>query len=78
MGGSKLFEGYAYWLTLCLTCNVRIEQDADYAEKARQMGWKLYRNRKTNPTDEPIIYCGDPRQWFLTDDGERVLDEPKW
>lgn len=76
MGGSKLFDGFAYWLTMCNDCNCRLEYDADFAELGRKRGWKLPRNRKVYPEREPVLYHGDSRQWLLDGDGERRLDEP--
>lgn len=74
MGGSKRLDGYANLLTLCFACNTALESDAAFAEKGRDMGWKVHRNRGIDPADIPVFYHGDSRQWLLDDDGERRLD----
>ena len=64
MGGSKLFDTIPYLLTLCVSCNGRLESDFEFAELGRTNGWKLDRNQNppVDPTAVPVNYFG---QWYL-------------
>lgn len=64
MGGSKFRDGFTFWLTLCLFCNDRLEQDAKFAAKGRSLGWKL---RTTEKPAELAVYIAWQREWHLLD-----------
>ena len=43
MGGSRNLDNPANLLTFCNIGNAAMESDADFAERARRLGWKLSR-----------------------------------
>lgn len=65
IGGSKLRDEYSNLVTLCLSCNVLLEQDAAWAEIGRERGWKLA--SWENPTRVAV--------WFAWAGEWRVLDD---
>ena len=72
-GGSKLFDGYEFLLTVCNPCNVSFESSAEVAEMARSLGYKLSRN--ANPpldaTKIPVYYQYLSKWYHLDADGEK-------
>lgn len=72
MGGSKNLDQMSNLLTMCVTHNVLLESDAEYAGRGRKYGWKVHRNRTVKPADVPVYYW-PLRAWFyLASDGSRL------
>ena len=68
MGGSKRRDSLSNLLTLCAACNGLLESDAEFAERGRDQGWKLY--SWEIPTMVPLFVTWS-RQWLLlNDEGE--------
>lgn len=75
MGGSKNADNMSNLVSMCVTHNDLLEADADYAERGREYGWKVHRNRVVKPADVPVYYR-PLRAWFyLEDDGSRLRVE---
>lgn len=75
MGGSKSSDQMSNLLTMCVTHNLLLESDAEYAERGREYGWKVHRNRTVKPADVPVYYW-PLRAWvYLGDDGSRLTVE---
>ena len=72
-GGSKLFDKPAFLLTVCITCNGLFESDSNVATKARELGYKLFRNQKppADPTAVPVFYKKDGEWYLLNNDGTK-------
>lgn len=76
IGGSKHLDHMANLLTMCNVHNCLLEADAAYAEKGRELGWKVHRNRVVEPAGVPVFYR-PLRAWvYLGDDGSRLTVEP--
>ena len=77
IGGSKTLDRMSNLLTMCVTHNCLLESDAEYAERGREYGWKVHRNRTVKPEDVPVYYR-PLRVWFyLASDGSRLrVDAP--
>ena len=67
-GGSKLFNGLAFLLTMCSGCNSGFESSAESADAARILGYKISRNAKPpiDPETVPVRYYKHGT-WFLLD-----------
>lgn len=75
MGGSKGSDRMSNLITMCVTHNVLLESDAEYAGRGRKYGWKVHRNRTVKPEDVPVYYW-PLRAWFyLASDGSRLRVE---
>lgn len=72
-GGSKLFDGYEYLLTVCNPCNVAFEANARLAELARQLGYKLPRNASPpiDPKQVAVYYQFESKWYHLDAEGNR-------
>lgn len=72
-GGSKLFDGYEYLLTVCNPCNVSFEASAEVAEMARSLGYKLPRNiaPAIDPTKVPVYYQFLGKWYYLDTNGKK-------
>jgi hypothetical protein len=72
-GGSKLFDGFAFLLTVCNPCNVSFEASAEVAEMARQLGYKLPRNvaPAIDATKVPVYYQFLGKWYLLDTNGEK-------
>jgi hypothetical protein len=72
-GGSKLFDGFAYLLTVCNPCNVSFEASAEVAEMARSLGYKLPRNvaPAIDPTLVPVYYQYLSKWYQLDTEGHK-------
>jgi 5-methylcytosine-specific restriction endonuclease McrA len=71
-GGSDCLDGYANLVTMCLSANLRLEDDPDFAKRGREQGWKLESHEE--PTEVPLVdYEG--RSWWLTDSGTKITWE---
>lgn len=70
MGGDPDVNGPQWLMTLCVWCNVRLEQDAAFASLGRAWGWKLTRGE--DPTVASVWFAW-ARQWrrLDTDGGYR-------
>lgn len=75
MGRSKVPEGMASLVTMCVTHNCLLEADAEYAELGRKYGWKVHRNRIVAPGDVPVFYRPLQKWVYLGDDGSRLIVE---
>ena len=73
-GGSKLFDGYAFLLTVCTYCNSMFESDSVTAGLARDLGYKLSRNMKppVDPTTIPVWYYKEDAYFLLDNNGKRT------
>ena len=65
MGGSKKLDAPSNIIVLCSVLNWLLESDAEWAETARQYGWKLPRGSVA--TEVPVYYPARGG-WFLLDD----------
>lgn len=72
MGGSKNLDRMSNLITMCVTHNVRLESDAEYAERGREYGWKVHRNRTVKPEDVPVFYR-PLRAWYLLNENGSKL-----
>lgn len=72
-GGSKLFDGSEYLLTVCNPCNGSFEASAEVAEMARKLGYKLPRNANPpiDPTQVPVYYQYLSKWYQLDTKGEK-------
>lgn len=73
-GGSKLYDGIAFLLSVCTDCNSLMESDSAFAEAARDKGYKLRRHAKPaiDPTEIPVWYQ-NRNSWYLLDqDGHKT------
>lgn len=69
MGGSKLLNGFANLVTMCLDHNTRLEADAAFATVGRRLGWKL----ETWENPEDVAVFGATTGWqLLTVAGGRI------
>ena len=69
MGGSKVLERPSNGLILEVMFNVRLEQNADDAEHAKRMGWKL--SKYDDPTEVPYWHAPSQTWWLADDEGNR-------
>lgn len=73
MGGSKNRDRLDNLLTFCLEGNQRMESDANFANVARDNGWKL---SSWTPYSSPVWNAWQ-RQWFVIDlDGNKIATDP--
>lgn len=71
MGGSKLRNNPANIIVLCSWLNSLLESDAEAAEIARRVGWKLSAGQ--DPLTVAVFYPKN-RSWYRLDDNfNRVL-----
>lgn len=73
MGGSKNRGSKSNLIVLCSLINGLIESDADWAQIARECGWKL--KPWDNPLDVPVWDETAQVWWMLDDQGSRRLDD---
>lgn len=59
MGGSKLLDTPANLVTMCAVENMLLESNADFADRGRRNGWKLW--SYLDPLCCPVLY---PDGWF--------------
>lgn len=75
MGGVKgaaalVADGYANLVTLCIYCNVALEQDATFAATGNRCGWRLLAGEQAGAVAVWIMWA---REWRrLLDDGTAV------
>lgn len=69
MGGNPLAERPSNGIILEVLLNVRLEQNADEAEHARRMGWKL--SKWDDPTKVPYWHAPSQTWWLADDEGGR-------
>lgn len=73
MGGSKKLDRLDNLIRICAWLNYMMEQDADVAAEARDMGWKL---GSWDGFDTPV-FDKTLQTWFiLTADGRKVPSTP--
>lgn len=73
MGGSTKLDRYDNLIRVCAWLNYQMEQNADVAANAREMGWKL---GQWNGFDTPV-FDNMQRKWLLlTQDGKKVQTTP--
>lgn len=70
MGGSALAERPSNGIILEVMLNVRLEQDAREAERARRMGWKL--SKWDDPTEVPFWHAPSQTWWLADDEGGKT------
>ena len=63
-GGSALFDGPEYLITMCLSHNVRAESSAEFARTCRANGWSVRRNGLVDVAKVPALYRDG---WYLLD-----------
>jgi len=73
-GGSKLFDGLAFLLLVCTSCNSLFESDGDSLLEAKQRGYKLSRHTSppVNPTLIPVWYEKEGQYFLLDNNGNRT------
>ena len=54
MGGSKLLDSPANLVTMCAVENMLLESNADFADRGRRNGWKLW--SYLDPLRCPVLY----------------------
>jgi len=73
MGGSTKLDRYDNLIRVCAWLNYQMEQNADVAANAREMGWKL---GQWDGFDTPV-YDNLQRKWFLlSQDGKKIQTTP--
>lgn len=73
MGGSTKLDRYDNLIRVCAWLNYQMEQNADVAANAREMGWKL---GQWDGFDTPV-YDNLQRKWFLlSQDGKKIPTTP--
>jgi hypothetical protein len=73
MGGSRLRDRLDNLITFCLEGNQRMESDAEFANIARDYGWKL----PTWTGFSSPVFCAWERRWYVLDEkGNKMLGSP--
>jgi len=76
MGGSKLRNNPANIIVICSSLNSELESDAELAQLARRLGWKL------SPGQDPLevaVWFPKYKSWYRLDDDfnrELISDSP--
>lgn len=73
MGGSKVLDRFDNLIRVCAWLNYAMEQNADIAAEAREMGWKL---GQWDGFDTPVFDKTLVKWFILTQDGRKVESTP--
>lgn len=73
MGGSKTLDRYDNLIRICAWLNYQMEQNADIATEARDMGWKL---GQWDGFDNPVFDKMQGKWFTLTSTGTKVETSP--
>ena len=73
MGGSKTLDRYDNLIRVCAWLNYQMEQDAEVAAEAREMGWKL---GQWDGFDTPVFDKPMKKWYLLLPNGTKAETQP--